>query len=43
MLADAGYADTDGDGFVETPRTASPIELTLIVPDGLDRLEGGRG
>jgi peptide/nickel transport system substrate-binding protein len=33
ILADAGYVDTDGDGFVETP-DGQPIELKIIVPFG---------
>lgn len=33
ILADAGYTDTDGDGFVETPDGAA-IDLSLIVPNG---------
>jgi peptide/nickel transport system substrate-binding protein len=33
ILADAGYVDTDGDGFVEAP-DGSPIELKVIVPFG---------
>jgi len=33
ILADAGYVDVDGDGFVETP-DGEPIELKVIVPFG---------
>jgi peptide/nickel transport system substrate-binding protein len=33
ILADAGYKDVDGDGFVETPEGAK-IELKVIVPFG---------
>ncbi|QSB13616.1 ABC transporter substrate-binding protein [Natronosporangium hydrolyticum] len=33
ILAAAGYSDTTGDGYVETP-DGSQIELSLIVPDG---------
>ncbi len=33
ILANAGYADTDGDGFVEAP-DGSAIELKVIVPFG---------
>ena len=33
VLADAGYVDTDGDGFVEAP-DGSKIELSIIVPFG---------
>jgi peptide/nickel transport system substrate-binding protein len=33
ILAEAGYADTDGDGFLETPDGA-PIELSIMVPNG---------
>ncbi|WP_166354663.1 ABC transporter substrate-binding protein [Phytoactinopolyspora limicola] len=41
-LADAGYADTSGNGFVETP-DGDPIELELIVPAGwTDWMEAAR-
>jgi len=33
ILAEAGYKDINGDGFVETPDGA-PIELSVIVPNG---------
>jgi peptide/nickel transport system substrate-binding protein len=33
MLADAGYTDRNGDGFVDMPN-GSPIKLSLIVPAG---------
>lgn len=33
LLADAGYTDSDGDGFVDLP-DGSPIELSVIVPFG---------
>jgi peptide/nickel transport system substrate-binding protein len=33
ILADAGYVDNDGDGFVEAP-DGSAIDLSLIVPNG---------
>jgi peptide/nickel transport system substrate-binding protein len=33
ILADAGYVDGDGDGFVEAP-DGSAIDLSLIVPNG---------
>lgn len=33
ILAEAGYVDTDGDGFLEMP-DGSPIELSIIVPNG---------
>jgi peptide/nickel transport system substrate-binding protein len=33
ILANAGYVDVDGDGFVEMP-DGSPIELKIIVPFG---------
>lgn len=33
ILSAAGYVDSNGDGFVETP-DGSGIELNLIVPDG---------
>ena len=42
ILADAGYADTDDDVFVETPE-GEPIELELIVPAGwTDWMEAAR-
>jgi peptide/nickel transport system substrate-binding protein len=42
ILADAGYKDTDGDGFVESPSGAK-IELSLIVPAGwTDWMEAAR-
>ncbi len=42
ILADAGYTDEDGDGFVETP-DGDPIELSLIVPAGwTDWMEAAR-
>lgn len=35
ILTDAGYLDTDQDGFVETPgEDPQPIELTVMVPAG---------
>jgi peptide/nickel transport system substrate-binding protein len=41
-LADAGYKDTNGDGFVESP-TGQPINLKLIVPSGwTDWMEASR-
>ena len=33
LLAEAGYKDTDGDGFVETP-SGKQISFDLIVPNG---------
>lgn len=33
VLADAGYRDRNGDGFVETP-SGAPVNLKLIVPAG---------
>lgn len=33
ILADAGYKDTDGDGFIETP-TGKPITFSMIAPNG---------
>ncbi|GGI07944.1 ABC transporter substrate-binding protein [Egicoccus halophilus] len=42
ILADAGYEDSDGDGFVETPG-GDAIELSLIVPAGwTDWMEAAR-
>lgn len=42
ILADAGYTDTDGDGFVEAP-DGSAIDLSLIVPNGwTDWMEANR-
>ena len=40
MLADAGYKDTNGDGFVEAP-DGSTIELKLIRPQWMVGLDGG--
>ena len=33
MLADAGYKDGDGDGFIETP-DGKPIAFDILVPNG---------
>ncbi|MCG8348830.1 MAG: ABC transporter substrate-binding protein [Chloroflexales bacterium] len=33
ILAEAGYVDNDGDGFVEAP-DGSAIELSIVVPNG---------
>ena len=33
LLAEAGYKDIDGDGFIETP-AGEPIDLEVIVPNG---------
>lgn len=33
LLADAGFKDVDGDGFVETP-SGAPINVDIIVPNG---------
>lgn len=33
LLADAGYADADGDGYLDTP-SGQPIEFDIIVPNG---------
>ncbi len=42
ILADAGYKDTNGDGFVETP-DGDRIELEIIVPSGwTDWMEAAR-
>lgn len=33
LLAEAGYVDTNGDGFVESP-SGAPIQFDIIVPNG---------